>query len=189
MVFPEIYDDVGVFACINSTAETGLSEIIYRQRIATGQTGIEDSEQSITFTSALIHDALIWNYPRSELLNCSDFDRSERLLTKILHSTIISDKKSAVPLFFHGLKTPNEENLPDFGFAALSFEERETKILQFCDKTLGFCHHLTFFYFGTDKFVTYTFRRDDFLSHVRASADEAKIPLHIVKEENELPIW
>ena len=189
MVFPEIYDDVCVFACINDTAKTGLSEIIYRQRIATGQTGIEVSEQSVAFVKALFHDASIWNYPTSKLVQCRDLDRSEGLLKQILHSTLIKNEKSAVPLFFHGLKTPNEENLPDFGFAALSFEERETKIPEFSEKTLKFCHHITFFYFGTDKFVTYTFRRDDFLSHVRASADAAKTPFHFVKEENELPIW
>ena len=190
MKFLEIYTKIGVFVFSAFDEKTGLTRVICRHRIATGQTDFSLMEASTEFARLLLKHSFIWDFNTEKLLSVGTFSRHEGFFGQILKTC--KRQPATLPTFYH-LPT-NEDHAETYQehfrvFPILPAEERDREKKSYFERFLLEYKYVTHFYLWDDSFVTYTREGLCFLDLIHDCAVQASLPLHLVEEQKDLPVW
>lgn len=189
MKFPEIYSQIGVFVFSAFDEKTGLTRVICRHRIATGQTDFSLTEASTEFARLLLKNSFIWDFNTEKLLPVGTFSRDEGFFGQILKTC---KRQKTLPTFYHfptneGHAETHQEHFTVFPVLPAEEWNRERK--SYFEKFLLEYKYVTLFYLWDDSFVTYTRESQSFLDLIHDCAAQTSLPLHLVEEQKNLPVW
>lgn len=193
MRYPEIYTKVGVFVFSSFDEKTGLSRVVSRHRIATGQTDIFMTEASTEFARLLLENSYIWDFGAQRLLKVGEFSKDKDFDRKIRHTTVkASERRSALPTFYHLPLHQDHEGRYQQQFSMFpitSDEEWHEKRKDYLHDFLREYKYVTHLYYMDDSFDTYSHESQSFIDLICDCAAKTSLPVHFVEHLNELPMW